>query len=425
MVSLTGFCLEVLLLPESELLASLSLPGPSALTGRVLKSVAMAGLAVSLAACQVFNLNPDFEPDPQLERRILGEHSVDVPEVGLLDMDPALQAYLDEHVDERLRGWDLVSRLQELLFDPEYLNIQYDDAANLTAAQAFQERRANCLSLVGLYITMARHFGLQVNYQTVQVRPVWDRRGEILILSEHVNALGRLGVYDHYIVDFTPQIRLQRDTAQQVSDEEALALYFNNMAVESLLENDLQQALQYGRYAIVTDPELDIAWNTLGSILNRQEAFDLAEYSYQRAASLNRSSASVINNLARFYSMQGNEDEAERYRRAVQAYNQRNPYFHYVQGNIAFEQENFEQALTHFQRAIRRNDLEPDFYFALGSTYRQLGDEETAEEAIQLATAILELGDQTYRSTQSRVRRLDGRTILRSSSAGIRIEVAN
>lgn len=377
---------------------------------------------LALSSCQLINLNPDFGPDPALEQRILGEDPIVVPYIGLLDIDAELIDYLDQHVAPDLSDWDLVSRLQELLFSEDYLFIQYDETANLTAAGVFREQRANCLSLVSLYVTMARHFNLDVRYQTVQVRPVWDRRGGLLVLSEHINALGRLSVSDRYIVDFTPEVRLQHNTATTVSDEQALARYFNNVAVEHLLAGDLELALQNARYAIVTDPTLDIAWNNLGGILNRHSEQQLAEYSYQRAAWLNRNNASVINNLARFYAAQGDEQRAARYSRAVESYNRRNPYYHYMLGNLAYEETAYDDAIDHFRRAIQRNDLEPDFYFALGMTHRQMGEEETADQLIQLAVALSELGDQTYRSTQSRVRRIDTRSILRSSSAGFSVE---
>src|SRR5690606_37483024 len=112
--------------------------------------------------------------------------------------------------------------------------------ANLTASQTFAERRANCLSLVNLYIGMARHLGLNAQYQTIQIRPVWNRKGELLVLSEHINALGRLGPTNQYIVDFTPGVRLQQQTAKVITDQQATALYFNNLAVEHLIEGELE-----------------------------------------------------------------------------------------------------------------------------------------------------------------------------------------
>ena len=268
---------------------------------------------------------------------------------------------------------------------------------------------------------MARHQGLQAQYQTAQVRPQWDRRGELLVLSEHINALGSLGGSSQYIVDFTPDVQLQQQTAEVITDQQALALYFNNVAVDHLVNQRIDEALQWFRYALETDPDLAIAWNNMGSTWNTAGDDELAKYSYLKAAWLDKNYPTAVNNLARFYSLRGNEEEAERYRRAVQRYNNRNPYYHYVLGNIAFNEQDFEQAQKHYQRAIQRNRLEPDFYLALGLTYRELGQEEQFQEARDLAVALRELGDQTYRSGQSRVRRVENHSILRASSAGFSV----
>jgi Flp pilus assembly protein TadD len=253
------------------------------------------------------------------------------------------------------------------------------------------------------------------------VRPQWDRRGELLVLSEHINALGSLGGSSQYIVDFTPDVQLQQQTAEIVTDQQALALYFNNIAVDHLVNQHIDEALQWFRYALETDPDLAIAWNNMGSTWNTAGDDELAEYSYMKAAWLDRNYPTAVNNLARFYSVRGNKAEAERYRRAVQRYNNRNPYYHYMLGNIAYNEQDFERAQEHYQQAIQRNRLEPDFYLALGLAYRELGQEEQFEEARDLAVALRELGDQTYRSGQSRVRRVENQSILRASSAGFSV----
>ncbi|MEX0739622.1 MAG: tetratricopeptide repeat protein [Pseudohongiella sp.] len=382
----------------------------------------VAGVAlVMLSACQLLSLNPGFAPDADMEQRALGGEPVATPVIDLLAVDDAMASFMAQHIDPGLQGWDLVARLQELLFSPQFLDVKYDDSANLTASEAFAQRRANCLSLVNLYIAMARHHGLQVQYQTAQIRPQWDRRGELLVLSEHINALGSLGGSSQYIVDFTPNVQLQQQTAEVISDEQALALYFNNIAVSHLVNGRIDEALTWFRYALATDPDLAIAWNNMGSTWNTAGDDELAEYSYMKAAWLDKNYPTAVNNLARFYSVRGNEAEAARYRRAVQGYNNRNPYYHYVQGNIAFSEEDYDQAEKHYQRAIQRNRLEPDFYLALGLTYRERGQEARYREATELAVALRELGDQTYRASQARVRRVDNRSILRASSAGFSV----
>lgn len=389
---------------------------------RTVRIIVTSLLLGFLSACQFMGLGAGFRQDNALEQRVLGDN-VQAPAIDIAGIDQSVIDYLEAHVDPALYGWDLVDRLQELLFSEAFLNIQYDDLANFTAAEAFAQRRANCLSLVNLYIGMARHFGLQVQYQTIQIRPVWNRRGEIMVLSEHINAMGRLGPSNRYIVDFTPEVRLQQQTARLISDREATALFFNNLAVEHLVAGELELARDNLRYALAVDPELAIAWNNMGSVMGRLGEPQLSEYSLRKAADIDRNNASAYNNLARLYYEQGDIEKADRYRRAVEAYNRRNPYYHYMLGNLAYEDGDFATARSHYQEAIRRNDQEPDFYMALGLTFRELGDEEAFSNLSQMSVAMRELGDQTYRASQNRVRRIENRATFRLTGAGMSIRV--
>lgn len=381
-------------------------------------------LAMTLGGCGLVGFDTGFQEDAALEARILDEETV-APEVDLLALTPEIRDYLSEHVPERASDWEKVQQLQSLLFDEDHLNIQYRDNATLTAAETFEAGYANCLALVSLYIGMARHVGLDVEYQTAQIRPRWNRRGELVVLSEHVNAIGELGGGRQYIMDFTPSVLLQPGSAQAIPDHSAQAMYFNNLGVEALIEGDTETALQRFRHALAVDAELSMVWNNIGSALNRLDRPRLAEYSYKKAFDLNRRSTTAINNLARHYSRRGDAEQAGTYRRALDRVNRANPYYHYVRGSVALEQELYEEARGHFRQAIRRKEDEPDFYYALGMTLEQLGRDEEAEELKNLALALHEYGDQRYRPSNQRVRRIDNRSVLRSTSPGITIQVSD
>lgn len=381
-------------------------------------------LAVTLSGCGLIGFDTGFQEDSGVEARILGEDTV-APEVDLLALTPEIRDYLSGHVPERASDWEKVQRLQSLLFDEEHLNIQYRDNATLTAAETFAAGYANCLALINLYIGMARHVGLDVQYQTAQIRPRWNRRGELVVLSEHVNALGELGGGRQYIMDFTPAVRLQPGSARVMPDHTARAMYFNNLGVEALIGGDPAAALQQFRYALAVDAGLSMAWNNIGSAFNRLERPRLAEYSYKKAFDLNYGSSTAINNLARHYSRRGDAEQAAEYRRALDRVNRANPYYHYVRGSVALEQEYYEEAREHFRRAIRRKEDEPDFYYALGMTLEELGQSEEGEELKRFAIALREYGDQRYRPSRQQVRRLDNRSILRSTSPGFTIRVSD
>jgi Tfp pilus assembly protein PilF len=392
--------------------------------GKILLAGRLLGvlLAMSLLpACSMVRLELPFAADKELEASILNQREDAFPDLDAMALDQQIIDYLEANVTDRSSDYRIVDRLQELLFSEGYLNLQYDDLRTRTAVQTFEDRQGNCLSVVSLYIAMARHFGVDAQFQTVKVRPSWDRRGEHLVLSQHINAIGRLGQDTQYVVDFTPEITLQQLTANRVSDSQARALYFNNLGVESLIANELDKATAYFRNALFIDPELSIVWNNIGSTYSRQGNKDLAEYSYLKAFALDRSNATAINNLVKFHTARGDVATAERYAKAIERFNNSNPYFHYNLGNVAYAEGNFEMARMHYERAIRRKESEPDFYLALSKTYEMLGDMEQSELQLGLARVAVLNSDQLYLPSRNKVRVVDEKSILRSSSAGFSV----
>lgn len=392
--------------------------------GKILLAGRLLGvlLAMSLLpACSMVRLELPFAADKELEASILNQREDAFPDLDAMALDQQIIDYLEANVTDRSSDYRIVDRLQELLFSEGYLNLQYDDLRTRTAVQTFEDRQGNCLSVVSLYIAMARHFGVDAQFQTVKVRPSWDRRGEHLVLSQHINAIGRLGQDTQYVVDFTPEITLQQLTANRVSDSQARALYFNNLGVESLIANELDKATAYFRNALFIDPELSIVWNNIGSTYSRQGNKDLAEYSYRKAFALDRSNATAINNLVKFHTARGDVATAERYAKAIERFNNSNPYFHYNLGNVAYAEGNFEMARMHYERAIRRKESEPDFYLALSKTYEMLGDMEQSELQLGLARVAVLNSDQLYLPSRNKVRVVDEKSILRSSSAGFSV----
>jgi len=379
-------------------------------------------LTLSLVqACSIVRLEMPFTSDGPLEASILNQTQDAFPALDAMALSPEIIDYIETNVTDRSSDYRIVDRLQQLLFDPAYLNLQYDDQRTRTAVQTFADRQGNCLSVVSLYIAMARHFGVNAQYQTVKVRPSWDRRGEHLVLSQHINAIGRLSQNAQYVVDFTPEITLQQLTANRVSDLQGRALYFNNLGVESLIANDLEMAVAYFRNALWIDPELSIVWNNIGSTYSRLGDKELAEYSYRKSFSLDRSNATAINNLVKFHTARGDLVTAERYAKAIERFNNNNPYFHYNLGNVAYGEGDFEAARMHYEQAIRRKDSEPDFFLALSKTYEMLGDMEQSGQQLALARVAVLTSNQLYLPSRDKVRVVDEKSILRSSSAGFSV----
>ena len=373
-----------------------------------------------LAGCLAIDLDLDFSPNPDLQSQIIDQDEDLFIDLNPLQLNDEIKNLIDRHLGERSLETAKVSRLQQLLFDEQYLNIQYSDVRTLTAEEVFELRWGNCLSVMNLYVAMARYAGLDAKFQTVKVQPSWDKRGGMLVINQHINATGRFSVRREYVVDFTPEIALQQLTSHVVSDEHARALYFNNLGVESLIEGEYQQSLKFFKNALWIAPQLSIAWGNLGTAYNRLQNFSFAEYSYQMAFYNDTSNASAVNNLARFYDARGDHGRANEYRRAIAQFTRKNPYYHFAKGGEAFFEDDFSLARKHFRQALRLKKSEPDFYIALAKTYMALGSERLAEGLLASANELLN-DNSIYKPSSQKVRFIDSASILRDSSQGISI----
>ena len=293
---------------------------------------------VLLAGCATIDLETDYVFDPALYAQVIDQTSDNYPEIDPLSLDDEIKQWLHENIEVKGRGDQyLVSTLQDLLYGEDYLNIQYSDAKTHTAVEIFHAREGNCLSVMNLYVAMARYVGLDANFQTVEVQPSWDRRGDLLVVSQHINATGRLSASEYYVVDFTPEIALQSMTESIVSDAVARSLYFNNLGVEAMVAGETAQAMGYIKNALFIDPTNSFAWNNLGTAYRRLDNEELAEFSYHFSFNLDKTNATAINNLVKLFRAQGDEERARRYASVIDRFNQRNPYFQYAQGRRAYQ----------------------------------------------------------------------------------------
>ena len=378
----------------------------------------MAGL---LSACSTINLQTEFERDAAIEAQIVDQTEDLFKEVDPLFINDEIKELLDRLIDVGDSSTVRVAKIQALLYEENYLNLRYDDSRTHTAVEAFETRQGNCLSAMNLYIAMARYAGIDAQFQTVEVRPEWDKRGSLLVLSRHINATGNLGYKRKYVVDFTPEIQLQQLTARTVSDLYARALYFNNLGVEALVAEDLDTALTYFKNALYLESDLSIAWNNIGAAYNRLGNREFAEYSYQMAFLAEGDNATAVNNLAKHYRSTGELELASRYEDAIQRFNDRNPYYHFARGQLALEAEDLEGARVSFQSAMRLKRFEPDFYSALADVYSALGDELEAEDLRQSAEEVVAGNAAIYQPSSNKLRVIDSSNILNDSSAGTTI----
>ena len=144
-------------------------------------------------ACSSIDLKTGFVRDRRIESEIISQTTDTYPEIDPLYISADITEMLDRLIAKNDSPALRIAKIQTPLFNEGYLSLQYSASQTLTADEVFRSRRGNCLSAMNLYIAMARYAGIDAAFQTVAVRPEWDKRGELLVLSRHINASGRLG----------------------------------------------------------------------------------------------------------------------------------------------------------------------------------------------------------------------------------------
>ncbi len=305
-------------------------------------------------------------------------------ESEILGMTEEMKAFVDARVHPRTPAVERMWQIVRLIFDDNGLGFQYDKSRTKTAAETFRDGSGNCLSFTLLFMALARHVGLDVSFQQVEVPPSWDKHGEIIVATQHINAVvdidGR-----RYEVDLAASVSRLRLGAHVVSDENGLANFYSNRAVDYLGGGDAETALQYVERAIRTDPEAGFAWSNRGVIQSGMGLLPEAEKSYLHALRLDRDRLGTLDNLMKLYRKMGKHGQAEKYRKKVAKYRNKNPFYHYHLGMLALESKDPGRAVQHFRAAIKRRSRDDTFHFALARAYVQQGEWDLARESLLAA----------------------------------------
>lgn len=312
----------------------------------------------------------------------------------LFALSPAMRAYL--------RGAPFASALRqkgaEGLVDALYrksdLQIQYDATTTRTAAQAFDARAGNCLSLVVMTAAFARELGLTVRFQSVGVDDSWSRTNGLYLVSTHINlAIGappveRIGVASSaamLVVDFLPQQDARAFTAVTIDEDDVAAMFLNNRAAEALVANRLDDAYWWARAAILKRPAAVSAYNTLAVIYQRHGDLALAEQVYRAALVREPENMLLLRNLQPVLAAQGKHLEAGALARQLAAIEPTPPFHFFNQGVKAYENGDYVAAKALFAREVKRMPYYDEFHFWLALACLRLGEPDQARTQLALA----------------------------------------
>ena len=343
-------------------------------------------LCTWLAACTPLVVSAPESTDDLLSGQVLLGEVVDVSDIRtdeILSLDNEMRDYVSSKVKGDPQARSRLRKLIRGMIEDGLLTLDYDPNLTNTANETFQSRQGNCLSFSILFAALAREANLDVTFQMVDIPPSFRADGEIILLNNHINVRVRgvrrdINFAGDYVVDFnTAEYNGNYDT-RKVTDNYAIALYFSNLAVESMLAGNSKDAFRYLKKGIETDPEIAGLWVNLGALYSRNEHHDMAVQAYQQALLIQPANKSALANMASVLYQLGREEEAAQYSRKVAYYRDRHPYYHYFLAQTAYQENKLETAMAYLTKAIRLKKDEHQFYFLRGLIHYQMKEYDLA-----------------------------------------------
>ncbi len=317
----------------------------------------------------------------------------------VLAMSPDMRRFADQTLMRPGRHGDPQRRLIDALYRPRddaapaSLSLHYQAEATRTAAQTFETRAGNCLSLVLMTAAFARHLGVPMRFQQVSVEPSYTRSGDLLLAAGHINlALGRpmamlIGrpATEWTTVDFLPQADLKRQRFQVVPTSTVLAMYMNNRAADALVAGRVDESYAWVREALRQDPGFSGGVNTLAVVYMRRGLVAQAEQVLRHVLERAPSDQTALSNLVALLERGGRLAEAQAAMRQLMALQGPPPFHFHDLGHAALARGDASQARDLFQRELQRQPGQHESHHGLAAAYAALGDTRRAAEHLNLA----------------------------------------
>jgi Tfp pilus assembly protein PilF len=336
--------------------------------------------ALFLTGCSTVSL-PDRVPADLLPAA--GSAAVSADEA--MTLSPAMQRWLDDEIRPLARIAGPRQALMTGLFDRRRLHVEYDSARTRTAAEAFDDRAGNCLSLVLLTASLARAMGLQVTFQAVDTGEGWSRSGEFVAYSGHINlVLGGSGLARRttsgsvqdtlMIVDFLPPEDLKGHKMRLIDEATVLGMYLNNRAAEALAAGRLDESAGWVRAALAQAPQLVPAWNTLAVLHRRRGDDGRAEQALARALQADPFNTRVMSNLVGLLQATGRGAEAAPLRERLAWLEPQAPFAAFQRGLAEARAGRWALARDAFAQELRRDPYYHELHWWMAQAAAQLGD---------------------------------------------------
>lgn len=368
-----------------------------AMLWRALLVAILLGILLNVGGCASRSPAPSAPTAELFHDHLFRPPAVPIDPAAIFALNDTMRDYVKNELGQHPRGHDRRRALFDALYRRDQLKLEYDSALTRNAAETFDARAGNCLSLAIMTAALARELNFNVQFQQIKMEDSWSRSGNLYFSSNHVNlVLGKrpstadgqqFGNADTLIVDFIPISPKARESARPLDERTIVAMYLNNRAAELLAAGNIDDAYWAARRSAEADPAFLNAYNTLAVIYRNHGDFAPAEQALRHALARAPDSTIFLSNLAQTLEAQHRDAEAAVVRARLARLEPTPPFHFFHLGQQAVERGDYVSARDLFQRELERVPDYHEFHYWLAVAHYQLGDLRAADKHLKQALA--------------------------------------
>jgi tetratricopeptide (TPR) repeat protein len=360
-----------------------------------LRTLSVAACLLGLAGCAAPPAAPTLQSPWPDQAFGWNAGAVTVTRADLFRLDADLQQKLQ---DPAVRDQPQSHRLKyvlSLIFGADRQGFGYIAGHSTPAAETWQRKQGDCLSLTVLTYSVGRALAMPVQMQEVRVPSIYDRRGTLDVVNQHVNVLfqraHRQVLEDSeardVVVDFEPEFATGQ-RGKPLSEDAILARYYNNVAVEHLARGQRDLAYAHFKAAMLAEPGYAAPYGNM-AVLYRQAGLERdAEQLLRQAVALSDPADVPLHALHQLLIDQGRDAEARRYAQMLDALRARDPYYWIGQGLKYLQEGQPRRAIDALERA---RDIAAGFaevHRHLAVAYARAGEPAKAHEQLTVLASL-------------------------------------
>jgi tetratricopeptide (TPR) repeat protein len=349
-------------------------------------------LCAVLAACAGA---PPAAPPVSLLHDELFAPSAEVTGAGeVFALSEEMRRYAEVELKATMFRPDPRRALIDALYRRSQLGLSYDASMTRNAAEAFQARAGNCLSLVIMTAAFAKHLGLPVSYRHVLVDAMYTRQGDLTMANGHINLiLDEVSARPRrepptpgpLQVDFLPPEDMRGARSVALQERTILAMFMNNRAAEALNEGRLDDSYAWARAAVREDPDFSAATNTLGVVYLRAGHRQQGEAALRAVLARVPNDVAALSNLLSLVQQDGREAEARQLGERLARLEPHPPFHFFDLGRAAMAEGDYAGAQKLFDRELSRQPLQHEVRFWAAQAAWHLGDNAKAADHLRQA----------------------------------------